>query len=457
MKKIMALAVLTLRSALNSRIVIILGVLLTLVLAFFPLHIQGDGTGPGRTRILLEYTLGTIVTILSFSIAWTACSAVAQEAAERHLQLVLTKPVTRLQIWMGKWVGLIALHAAFLFAGALILYLILLGSLPHPTATASGTQWEWAHYQSLKPAPESLGAALNLRLAQARQNGQIPPEGSIPQRTLNYFTLEIRRALATIAPTTQFTWSFELPPEAGTLSHPLRLQYRFAASRWERTPLPLEWLIQRDPTSTPLRLNQTASADQIWELPLPSTLPIGPGPLLVSCINLATNPPTTVVFEPDQSIHLRVTHRDNGLNFCRGILVLMARLSFFAAVGLTAGCLFSTPTALFFTAFILVLLSLGSSVHEVAETGIFATSHTGGVVGAGSLEIPILAIHRAIDRILSPVQSLDVISQLSGQERVSWAEVGRAWRTYVLYWGGVFFLVGLLALRRREFGKPKNL
>jgi hypothetical protein len=457
MKKIIALAVLTLRSALNSRIVLILGLLLTLVLALFPLHLQGDGTAPGRVRILLEYTLGALVTILSFSIAWTACSAVAREAADRQLQLVLTKPVTRLQIWLGKWLGLVALHAAFLFVGGLILYLILLSSLPSSTPTPADKNWEWAHYQILNPIVDSIGTALDRRLEDARQNGLVPREGPIPQRTINYFSLEIRRSLATLAPGTSFVWSFELPPEAGNLSAPLRLRYRFSASRWERNQVPLEWRFQRGPKIQAPVVHQTAYAEETWELPLPYGLYGGSGPLQITCANLTTNPQTTLVFEPDQSIHILVTHRDNGINYVRGLLVLLARLSFFAAVGITAGCLFSMPTALFFTFFILILLSLGASIHEVAETGIFAVSHSGETVGAGILEPSILAVHRTINRLLDPIQSLDAIHRLGGQERISWGDVGRAWRVYVAIWGGSLLLVGLVALRRREFGKPENL
>jgi hypothetical protein len=456
MKKIVALAVLTLRSALNSRIVLILGLLLTLVLSLFPLHLQGDGTAPGRIRILLEYTLGAIVTLLSFSIAWTACNAVAREAADRQLQLVLTKPVTRLQIWLGKWLGLIALHSAFLFTAGLILYFILLGSLPKATSP-SAKDWEWAHYQVLNPTTESIASALDHRLEEARQKGQLPSKGPIPQRTVNYYSLEIRRSLATLAPTTHFAWSFELPPEADKPAAPLRLRYQFSASRWERNPVPLVWRFQSSTNVPAFVLHQTAYAEQIWELPLPPGLHPGTGPLLVTCENFATNPPTTLIFEPDQSIHLLATHHDNGLNYFRGLLVLMARLAFFAAVGLTAGCLFSTPTALFFTLFILILLSLGTSIREVAESGVFTISHEGEEIGAGAFETPILAVHRAANSILDPIQSLDVIHQLGGQERISWADVGRAWRLYVALWGGIFLLAGLAALRRREFGKPENL
>ena len=456
MNKIFALAHLTLRSAIRSRIVLILGILLSLILALFPVHLQGDGTAPSQIRILLEYTLGAIITILSFSIAWTACNAVAREAADRQLQLVLTKPVTRLQIWLGKWIGLVVLHAVFLFAGGLILFLILLGSLPDQ-ASSTAQNWEWAHYQIIDPAPESIAAALEIRLEEARKTGLVPREGPLPFRTLNYFSREIRRSQATLAPTSHFTWSFALPPEAAEPAHPLRLRVEFAASRWDHNPIPLEWRFQRDPLRPAMTLRQIAYANQACELRLPPDLPAGTGPLQITCANLATNPPTTLVFEPDQSIHVLVTYRNNGVNFVRGLLILMAQLAFFAAVGLTAGCLFSTPIALFFTLFILILLSLGASIREVAESSVMAFSHHGETISAGALDTPILIVHRAIARLLDPVQSLNVIDRLGGQERITWTDVGRAGLVYIGTWGGAMLLAGLWALRRREFGKPENL
>lgn len=457
MKKILALALLTFRSALNSRIVLVLGILLALVLILFPLHLQGDGTLPGHIRILLEYTLGTLVAILSFSIAWTACGAVAGEVANRQLQLVLIKPVSRLSIWLGKWLGIMLLHALFLFAGGAGLYLILLGSLPPRDVRAQDPTGEWTHYTILAPQPESVDDALPSRLETARAEGLIPRQGPVSPRILNYFKLEIRRARATVAPAQSCTWTFVWTPDQLPPARPLRLRYRPAASRWERHPLPIEWHIQGDPVTPEYVLRQTASADQTGELPLPPALSTDAGRLRITGVNLATNPPTTLVFEPDQSLHLLAVHEDNGLNYFRGLLVLWARIGFLAAVGLTAGCLFSTPTALFFTLFVLLLLSLSGSIRDVTESGGFGVSHLGEAVSAGAFETPILIVHRTLNRLLAPIQSLDAIHRLGARERVTWSDVGRAWRTYVLLWGGTLLLAGLVALRRREFGKPEIL
>src|SRR5437588_5270489 len=114
MQRVFAIARVTLKAAFRYRLVQILTVLLLGAVIGLPLVIKHDGTARGFTQILLTYTLGAIVTLLGFATLWLACGTLARDIEECQIQMVAVKPVARWQIWLGKWLGLIALDAALL-------------------------------------------------------------------------------------------------------------------------------------------------------------------------------------------------------------------------------------------------------------------------------------------------------------------------------------------------------
>ena len=101
MNRILAIAGIAIRNAVRSRVVIILLGILLLVIIGLPLTVKGDGTIAGQVRILLSYTLGFVSFILSLATLWAGCAAVSLEIQEKQIHLVVTKPVRRVQIWLG--------------------------------------------------------------------------------------------------------------------------------------------------------------------------------------------------------------------------------------------------------------------------------------------------------------------------------------------------------------------
>ena len=62
---------------------------------------------------------------------WAGCAAVSLEIQERQIHLIVTKPVRRAQIWLGKWLGLLILNAALIaFSGAVVYFLLQMDSPP---------------------------------------------------------------------------------------------------------------------------------------------------------------------------------------------------------------------------------------------------------------------------------------------------------------------------------------
>ena len=125
MQRILAIAKLTWKAAFRFRLFWVLGGLLLLCVIGLPLLIKDDGTARGFTQILLTYTLGVITTLLGFCTLWLSCGTLARDIEEAQMQVVAVKPVARWEIWLGKWLGLVALNAALLLlAGGSVFFLM---------------------------------------------------------------------------------------------------------------------------------------------------------------------------------------------------------------------------------------------------------------------------------------------------------------------------------------------
>src|SRR5438876_12451012 len=119
MQRLLAIAALTWKAAFRFRLFWVLTGLLLSSVVVLPLLLKDDGTARGFTQILLTYTLSVITTLLAISTLWLACGTLARDVEECQVQMVAVKPIARWEIWLGKWLGLLALDAALLaVAGA---------------------------------------------------------------------------------------------------------------------------------------------------------------------------------------------------------------------------------------------------------------------------------------------------------------------------------------------------
>ena len=110
MRAILAIARLTLREAIRSRLVIAIILLLLLVTLGLPALLTGDGTPIGLIRMTISYTLAVAFGLLAVATLWTGCALVSGDIAARTLALVRVKPVGIWQLWLGKWIGLLLLN-----------------------------------------------------------------------------------------------------------------------------------------------------------------------------------------------------------------------------------------------------------------------------------------------------------------------------------------------------------
>ncbi|HSA03074.1 MAG TPA: hypothetical protein P5055_20280, partial [Candidatus Paceibacterota bacterium] len=99
MKRVLSIALLTLRAAMRYRLVMLLAVVVLALVVLVPLIIRDDGTARGFTQILLTYTLGVTTALLGLATLWLATGTLARDVEECQMQMVVVKPIARWQIW----------------------------------------------------------------------------------------------------------------------------------------------------------------------------------------------------------------------------------------------------------------------------------------------------------------------------------------------------------------------
>src|SRR5215472_14587180 len=125
MQRLLAIIWLTWKAAFRFRLFLVVAGLLLVAVVGLPLLIKDDGTARGFTQVLLTYTLGVISALLGLSTLWLACGSLARDIEDCQIQVVAVKPISRWQIWLGKWLGIMSLNAVLLALSGFCVYVLL--------------------------------------------------------------------------------------------------------------------------------------------------------------------------------------------------------------------------------------------------------------------------------------------------------------------------------------------
>ncbi|NLB59922.1 MAG: ABC transporter permease [Lentisphaerae bacterium] len=420
MHSILAIAELTLRRAVRSRVFLLLALLVIGCIIGLPLVMKSDGTLAGQVQLFLQYTLAVTGALLAIIAVWTAAGALALEVEERHIQMVIVKPVRTWQIWLGKWLGLMVINLVMVALAATTIYGLL----------------RWTTRPALLTPAEQTRLAEDILVAR-RAAQPLWPEGAAPSRA---------NAL-TVAPGQSISWRFELPPHipAGAVS----LQYRFLTSHPDyQESVTGQWCIRDGAGQELFQQTVSARAQETHSCGIPVELA---GDLEISYLNTETSAPLTLLFDAPDSVQLQIRVSSFASNYLRAWLMTLARLAFFSALGLTAGAAFSTPVAVFVSMALLIISAVSRWLQQVASFA-DAESRLDWMVALG--EQTLRAAYLALELILPPLQRWDPHAFLAEGLFLSGALTAQAWLVLGGLYPALLALAGAWLLRRRELGLP---
>ncbi|MBU0713863.1 MAG: hypothetical protein KJ964_00730 [Verrucomicrobia bacterium] len=423
--KILAISGLTLRTAIRSRVFGLLIAMVVICIAGLPFVIKSDGTAAGQTQLFIHYAFGLTMTLLSIAATWSAAGAISLEVAGRQMHVLVTKPVHAAEIWLGKWLGLMTINMVMLgLAGGLIYGLL--------------------HWNT-RNAVLSAADQVSLREEILTAHSLIAPEQPIPSGA--------GRTLSAVPPGGTQSWIFRVPERVGP-GDALFLQFQFATSRIERQmPVTGLWLIGADNSPKPYRTLGSYTPHVGHALKLP---PAAPGQrLTVTYKNVETaapgtpGTPATVLFAADTGAQLLIRESGFESNFTRALLLVLARLAFFTALGLTVGALFSFPVAVF-TAFAFLFIT-GLSGWIGAEA-LMAEVDLAPAWLASLLNAATYGIIQLTHFVTPPLARFEPLNFLPTGAFIPLTLVGTAWGILALGYGGALAVLGIWIFSRREMG-----
>jgi len=291
--RITSVAGLTMKAAMRFRLFPVLFVFLMLIIFGLPAVIKDDGTARGLTQILLTYTLGLSTVVLGLSTLWLACGTLARDVEECQMQVVAVKPIARWEIWLGKWIGLMALNAILLAAAGIAIYSMVLwraSKLP-PAQQAVLKNEVLIGRNSFKPPVPDLEAIVQQALQQvfARAEKPTPEERRAIE---NVVRQTIKSKAESVPPRGGYRrWEFDLSSYKDRLrNQPLFLRIKFVTAESRAAvsnpkTYPTVWLVGPPETTKVSRMDVALPSETFHEFPVPPNSFDDRGVLTVDCYN----------------------------------------------------------------------------------------------------------------------------------------------------------------------------
>lgn len=436
MTRIFAIAGIAIRGAIRSRMVLSLLVLLAITVVGLPLTVKGDGTAEGQLRVTITYSLGAAFALLALTSLWAGALSIAQEIEEKQIQLLAAKPVKRTEIWAGKWVGLMTINTALLLAAALATALL----LPRKQLDAQsepGHDWR-AVYRPIMPTLEDYSKEARALLNQRRADGEIPKNVD-DETALRVLQQEVLLREATVAPGQQRKWTI-VPPRTIRADETLRIRFRYSSSAFGIDAAVGRWQVGTPSQPTAWQSVSTNIPELYQTLEIPAAVLADAREVVITFTNEDPNG-VTLVFNPSDGLRLQLPAGSFAQNYARAFLVLLLRLGFLTALGVTAGALFSSPVALF----------IAVSLMAMSQ---FAGMSAGTAPAQRGIQRVINAPAYALRAALKPLASPPVLDAVATGMLVEDEWILRVAGVQLLLYGGALALLGASVLNRRELALP---
>jgi ABC-type transport system involved in multi-copper enzyme maturation permease subunit len=454
--RITAMAMVTMQATVRFRLFPALLVMLMLSVIVLPLVIKDDGTARGLTQILLTYTLGLTVAIMGFSTLWLACGVLARDIEDCTIQTLAVKPIARWEIWIGKWLGIMALNAILLLYTGCFIY----GSVQYRASKLPKEQKEILAQSILvgrgsikRPVPD-IKPEVEAMLAERMKDPSIAGMGQAFVR--KQVEEIVKRQTEYVPPLRGVRWEFDFGALKGMMKD-RDMQLRVMFHKGVLTQIgTFPIMLQVGPPESPKleRIEQVLTDENYAEIPIVHNLLDDKGILNVEFYNMS---PVPLLLPMDEGIEVLYYETGFGVNFARGIFIVYLWLGLLAALGLAAASYMSFPVAAFFSLAMLVL-SLSSGIMEtvVKDGTITGVNHETGQSVGSLLDLIIIPMFQIMLKIVNMITEFSPVDNLSSGRSVSWGQCLRAIGQIGFLVTGLLGLVGIGLFYRRELASVQQ-
>lgn len=451
MRSVLAIAMLTVRSAFRSRAMLCLAVALVGVLFGLPKVIKADGTAAGEVRLMLQYVTALSFFIIGMAILWLGCGAVSEEIRDKQIHLLAVKPVRRAGIWAGKWVGLCMLGLMLaVFTGltvwAGVRWRASRGDMPEEDR-ALLVQEILVGRSRVLPERRDITREVEERLRTLLQQGVLAPE--FPRdRAEKLMRREILSHECSVDVGGTRVWRFDRGKSPGSCTDAM-LRVKFHRMVRERAPAAGKWMVTTDDGKLIATSEMRNNVSGLYSFSLPVSLG-AVRRFTVTFVNAPEKESCPVLFNTETGgVELLAKESSFEMNLARTVLVLFGYLVLVAALGVTTGSCFSFGVGAFTGISVVVasLMSLGlNQTVPLQNRGI----------GVPAFDPFVNIVLSCVETASRPVLSLDPIGLLADGMAVSWGHVGWALLILAALYPLVLGIIGVTVLVRRELALPES-
>lgn len=425
LRRIWAGALLGMRAPLRSRFVAALVILLAAAVLVLPVQIRTDGSTAAELRMLLTWTLGTALTLLSVATLWAGCAGISSDMEEKRHVLTAISPARPFEIFTGRWLGLVLLDIVLLAAVLIGIFVQL---------RVRGLSADDTRVQRLLPRdPAALQEEADRLFREIFPDGTPDPTRAGPVRASIERDLGSRLHVP-VEPGMERRWRFPVPEtwrDDPAKAPPLTGVFQYLSTYGSTQPL-RGVLECRDGEGT-LLLSRPLEDDRGR---VDFTLPAGAWAAQesVTVIFRNTEPPgegVAALIRYDDAVRLYVPGGGLAANLARAGLSMLALLSLLAALGIACGCALSFPVAAFAATAMCLVALVAQNEFYTDPVGTTPHAHDHGEAVEPSafsqgLETVSRGMTSVANGILAPLHGSHALDRLGDGIRVETAAGVRA-------------------------------
>jgi len=350
MTRVLAIARLTFWEGIRMKIVLVFVVVLFFIMLRLPFAVKGDETLAGRLQTFLSYSLGAVGVFLSLSTVFLSCATLTDDIRRKSIHLVLTKPVSRFEVLVGKWIGVALLNLLLLVLSGLVIYAFAVYIKTRPAQfvrdriNIDEVIWT-ARAASYPEKPDFYEIARQRIEERIKQRGEL----DVPkQRAIQQLVHQMSEDWKRIRPLDQRLFVFKDVDLARSKQGILQVSFKARAVP-ERVDeiLYIDWVMVDPETHAPLQLLRTEERSAVRHQFLIKAKAVKNQTVAIGVVNPPENRRSAIYFEGDDGLVLLYPQGSFAGNYVKTLLLIFYRLAFLSAIALFFGTFVSFPVACF--------------------------------------------------------------------------------------------------------------
>jgi len=356
MRRVWAVATNTIKQALRMKVAVVFIILLLILLPIMGLSTTGDGTLKGRLQTFISYGLSLTNLLLCLLTIIVSAYSLTSDIKQQQIYTVITKPIRRFQLLLGKLLGVILLDAVLLVLFSAIIYVVVIFTPKYIGASeaelAQLNNEFFTARAGLMPAEADVTEEVLSTYNQLKKQNRLP-QGVPRDKIIARLTENIQSWKRAAVPGQQLFWEFyNVEPVGPNQSLFVRFKYDVSVN-----PPDLQvygkWFVGDDrqlrygtKIETPIYDRERKNLIRTFhEIEFPADAVADDGYLGVGFLNVPLNN-TVIIFPPNDGLEVLYKADTFTANFVRAALLILLRLIFLACLGLLAATFLSFPVAI---------------------------------------------------------------------------------------------------------------